>query len=90
MRYIFYDMPQCLGITTTGNGKKVKLSLRLTKHHAMKMYCGVEVMPQPLYLWGKKHPVDRRLGGPQSQSGHSGKEKNSQPLPRIEPRPSNL
>jgi hypothetical protein len=26
-----------------------------------------------------------RLGGPQSQSGHDGEEKNSQPLPVFEP-----
>jgi len=29
--------------------------------------------------------LDRRLGGPQSWSGHSGLEKNSQPLLGIEP-----
>jgi hypothetical protein len=29
--------------------------------------------------------MDRRLGGPQSQSGCGGKEKNSQPLPGLEP-----
>jgi hypothetical protein len=29
-------------------------------------------------------PLDRRLGRPQSRSGHSGKEKNSQPLPGLE------
>jgi hypothetical protein len=27
--------------------------------------------------------LGRRLGGPQSQSGHSGEEKNSQPLPGL-------
>jgi hypothetical protein len=34
---------------------------------------------------GKEHlvPIDRRLGEPQSQSGHSVKEKKSQPLPGI-------
>jgi hypothetical protein len=31
------------------------------------------------------YPLDRRLGGSQSQSGCSGKEKNSQPLPELEP-----
>jgi hypothetical protein len=30
-------------------------------------------------------PLDRRLGGPQSRSGRGGEEKNSQPLPEIEP-----
>jgi hypothetical protein len=29
--------------------------------------------------------LDRRLGGPQSQSGRGGEEKNSQPLPGLEP-----
>jgi len=31
------------------------------------------------------YPLDRRLGGPQSQSGHGVEEKNSQPPPGIEP-----
>jgi hypothetical protein len=31
------------------------------------------------------HPLDRRLGGPQSRSGRGGEEKNSQPLPELEP-----
>jgi hypothetical protein len=31
------------------------------------------------------YPLDRRLGGPQSRSGRGGEEKNSQPLPGIEP-----
>jgi hypothetical protein len=30
-------------------------------------------------------PLDRRLDGPQSQSGHGGEEKNSEPLPGLEP-----
>jgi hypothetical protein len=33
----------------------------------------------------KEHPLDRRLGGPQSRSGRGGEEKNSQPLPGLEP-----
>jgi len=33
----------------------------------------------PLYA------LDRRLGGPQSRSGHGGEEKNSQTPPAIEP-----
>jgi hypothetical protein len=42
-------------------------------------------MPQLLYLQGKSpcYPVDRRLGGPQSQYGYGGEEKNSQPLPGL-------
>jgi hypothetical protein len=86
-------------------GKKVKLSLCLTKHHAMKTYWGsggltshildlgtrwrwvVSFTPRPLYPQGKSpwYPLDRRLGGPQSRSGHGGEEKNSQPPPGIEP-----
>jgi hypothetical protein len=30
-------------------------------------------------------PLDRRLGGAQSRSGHSSEKKNSQPPPGIEP-----
>jgi len=47
-------------------------------------------MPQPLYPWGKspQNPLDRWLGGPQSQSECSGEEKNSQPLPRTNPDPA--
>jgi len=29
--------------------------------------------------------LDRRLGGPQSWSGHDGEEKNFQPLPGLDP-----
>jgi hypothetical protein len=32
-----------------------------------------------------QYPLDRRLDGPQSQSGHGGEEKNSQPLPGLKP-----
>jgi len=41
----------------------------------------------PLYPQGKSpcYPLDRRLGGPQSQSGHGGEEKYSQPLPGLKP-----
>jgi hypothetical protein len=43
--------------------------------------------PRPIYTQGKSpwYPLDRSLDGPQSQSGHGGKEKNSQPLPALEP-----
>jgi hypothetical protein len=84
---------------------KVKLSLWLTKHHAMKTCWGnggiaprildlgirwtwvVSFTPRPFYPQGKspEYPLDRRLGGPQSRSGHGGEEKNSQPPPWIEP-----
>jgi hypothetical protein len=44
-------------------------------------------MPQLLYPQGKnpRYPLDRKLGGLQSQSGCSGEEKNSQPLLVLEP-----
>jgi hypothetical protein len=32
-----------------------------------------------------RYPLYRRLGGPQSRSGRGGEEKNSQPLPGLEP-----
>jgi hypothetical protein len=31
------------------------------------------------------YPLERRMGGPQSRSGHGGEEKNSQTLPGLEP-----
>jgi hypothetical protein len=47
----------------------------------------VSFTPRPLYRQGKSpwYPLDRRLDGPQSRSGCGG-EKNSQPLPGLEPR----
>jgi hypothetical protein len=77
---------------------KVKLSLCLTKHHAMKTYwgsggtapcildLGTRCRWMPLYPQGKHHryPQDKRLGGPQCRSGRGSEEKNSQPLPGIE------
>jgi hypothetical protein len=44
-------------------------------------------MHRPLYPQGKSscYPLDRRLGGPQSWSGRGGEERNSQPLPGLEP-----
>jgi hypothetical protein len=40
-----------------------------------------------LYPQGKSplYPFERRLGGPQSWSGHGGEEKNSRLLPGLEP-----
>jgi hypothetical protein len=47
----------------------------------------VNITLHPLYPRGKSpwYPLDRRLGGPQSRSGRGGEEKNSQPLPGLEP-----
>jgi hypothetical protein len=47
----------------------------------------VSFTTRPLYPQGKSscYPLDRRLGGPQSRSGHGGEEKNPQPLPELEP-----
>jgi hypothetical protein len=47
----------------------------------------VSFTPRPLYPQGKslRYPLDRKLGGLQSQSGHGTEEKNSQPPPGIEP-----
>jgi hypothetical protein len=39
-------------------------------------------LPPAKELW---YPLDRKLGGPQSQSGRGGEEKNSQPLQGQEP-----
>jgi hypothetical protein len=47
----------------------------------------VSFTPRPLYLQGKSpwYSLDRRLGGPQSRSERGGDEKNSQPLPGLDP-----
>jgi hypothetical protein len=47
----------------------------------------VTFTPRPLYTQGKSpwYPLDRRLGGPHSRSRRDGEEKNSQPLPGLEP-----
>jgi hypothetical protein len=39
---------------------------------------------------GHRYPLDRRLGGPQSRSGHEGYRKNPVRLPGIEPWSSSL
>jgi hypothetical protein len=72
--------------------------LPLTEHYSMKAYWGSilhlgtrwwvdSFTPRPLYPQGKSpwYPLDRRLRGPQRRSGRDAKEKNSQPLPRLEP-----
>jgi hypothetical protein len=48
----------------------------------------VSFMARQLYPQGKSpwYPLDRRLGGPQSRSGHRGEEKNSQPHRESNPR----
>jgi len=45
----------------------------------------VSVTPRPPYPQGKRplYPLDRRLGGPQSQSGCGGEEKNYWPAGAI-------
>jgi hypothetical protein len=64
---------------------KHKLSLRIIKHHAIKILVldtgwirGISFTPQ--------YPLYRRLGRPQSRSVPNREEKNFLPLPGIEPR----
>jgi hypothetical protein len=47
----------------------------------------ISFTPRPPYPQGKNpcYPLDRRLGGLQSRSRRGGEEKNSQPLPGLEP-----
>jgi hypothetical protein len=47
----------------------------------------VSFTPRPLYPRRKSpwYPSDRRIGGAQNRSGRGGEEKNSQPLPGLEP-----
>jgi hypothetical protein len=55
---------------------------------ALDSVSGQRHAPAALYPRGKdlRYPLYRRLGGPQSRSGHRGCRKNPLPLPRIEPR----
>jgi hypothetical protein len=39
-------------------------------------------LPQGKSPW---YPLDKKLSGPQSRAGHGDEEKNSQPLPGLEP-----
>jgi len=64
--------------------------LYLTNHHAMKTYCGsggiapryISFTPRP----GKEPPVPKgRLAGPHYRSAHGDEERDSHPLPGIEP-----
>jgi hypothetical protein len=63
---------------------QVKLSLCLTKHHAMKTYWEAEVQLHAANSFipgGKKpwYPLERRLSGPQSRCGRCGEEKYPRP-----------
>jgi hypothetical protein len=53
----------------------------------MEMSGQLHAPARPLHPQGKSpwYPLDRRLGRPQSRSGHGGEKKNSQPLPGLEP-----
>jgi hypothetical protein len=72
-----------------------KVKSCLTEHHAMKTYWGTGgIAPRILDLgtrwrgvvsFTSRYSLARRLGGPQSRSGHCGEGKNSQPPPGIEP-----
>jgi hypothetical protein len=55
---------------------------------ALEGVSGQHHVPAALYLRGKdpRYPLYRRLGGPQSWSGHRNYRKNPLPLPGIEPR----
>jgi len=48
----------------------------------------VSFTPHPVYPMGKNHwyPLDGRLGGPQNWSEHCREEKDTLPLPAIEPK----
>jgi hypothetical protein len=89
----------CQGVIILSLGN-IKLSLCLTKYHVMKTYPVPSILNLGTrWRWvvsfttpaalppGKETlvPLDRRLGGPQSQCGRGGEEKNSQPLPELEP-----
>jgi hypothetical protein len=70
------------------NGIKFSLCFNWTPSHAgLSREWWYSFTPRPFYPQGKSswYRLDRRLGGPQSRSRHGGEEKNSQPLPGLEP-----
>jgi len=63
------------------------------KHHAIKAYWESRFIAPSIFYLDTTHPpipLDRRVGGPQSRSGHGVEEKNSQASPGIEPRSTSL
>jgi hypothetical protein len=52
-------------------GGSARIALRMFDLGARRMWV-VSFTPRPLY---PRHPLDRRLGGPQSRSGRGGEEK---------------
>jgi hypothetical protein len=86
--YLLQSLSLCAELSTTlwrhiGGGGIVPLILDLGTRRRWV----VSFTPWVLNSWGKspQYPLDRKLGVPQSQSGCSGEEKNSQLLPGIEP-----
>jgi hypothetical protein len=69
--------------TPLGNGDVAPNILNL----CTKWGWEVGFMTRPFYPHEKRpwYPLDRRLDGHQSRSGRGGEEKNSQPLPGLEP-----
>jgi hypothetical protein len=51
----------------------------------MEMSGEFRALPALPQVKGPWYPLDRKLGGPQSRSGRFDEEKNSQPLPGLEP-----
>jgi hypothetical protein len=77
-----------INILYKGKGKGKGVPVLLTEHHAMKALDGGELLAsRPGRFAGKspRYPLDRRLDGYQGRSGSGGEEKNSQPLPGLEP-----
>jgi hypothetical protein len=79
-------------LTNTWQGKKVKLSLCIIIYapsltSVLEVSCQLhapDALPPGKEPW---YPLERRLGGPQSQSGRCGKDKN--PCPYWESNPGN-
>jgi hypothetical protein len=71
---------------------KLVYPLKIYQHiqfHSSTVFC--------IYGWlrfspgkGSRHPLDRRLGGPQNWSGHRAERKNHLPLPEMKPQSSSL
>jgi hypothetical protein len=85
--FFLYDPKHHAMVTYLGSGGIAPRILNL----GIRWRRVVSFIPRPLYPQGKisRYPLDRRLGGPQSRSGHGGEETNSRLPLGVDP-PSSI
>jgi hypothetical protein len=99
---LFYSLPprkcrdkvkhSCLATATLAPRGKGGITPTYSSPRHSKGVSGQCHVPATLYSGGKnpRYPLDTRLCGPQSWSGHRGYRKNRLPLPGIEPQSPSL